>query len=241
MKFRDVLNKIAFKFLSFRYKKGRQFYLSVFIAILIAIVILSLLTVRQIRDIKIKENILKAVSDSAEESETPGNNENNSADNNPGDDPGRKKEEVPSKIKVYICGEINNAGVYEISNNTRIVDLIEIAGGVKKDACLDSLNLAEILTDGQKVYIPSAEEVLNSNNIVTGNGNKNNGNETKIININFAGKSDLELLPGIGPELAQRIIDYRNTNGLFKKKEDLKNVTGIGDKKFNAIKDHISV
>ena len=240
MRFRDLLNKIAFKFLSFRYEKGRQFYLSIFIAILIAIVILSLLTIRQVRDGKIKENVLKAVLNSVEK---PQNSENTSiaVDNSAGDSDKEQKEKTVKKIKVYICGEINNEGVYELSESTRIVDLIAIAGGVKEDAYLNSLNLAEILTDSQKVYIPSSKEVLNSNNGILTTKDQDNNFGTKTININFAGKSDLELLPGIGPELAQRIIDYRSTNGLFKKKEDLKNVTGIGDKKFNALKDYISI
>ncbi|MCE5329043.1 helix-hairpin-helix domain-containing protein [bacterium] len=240
MRFRDVLNKIAFKFLSFRYEKGRQFYLSIFIAILIAIVILSLLTIRQVRDGKVKENILKTVLNSDKKTKTPKNTDiaaDNSADNSDGG----QREKTVKKIKVYICGEINNEGVYELSEGTRIVDLIAIAGGIKKDAYLISLNLAEILTDSQKVYIPSNKEISNSGNGILTSGNQDNNSGTKIININFAARDDLELLPGIGPELAQRIIDYRNTRGPFKKKEDLKNVTGIGDKKFNALKDFISV
>jgi len=240
MRFRDVLNKIAFKFLSFRYEKGRQFYLSIFIAILIAVVILSLLTIRQVCDGKVKENILKTVLNSDKKTKTP-ENTGNAADNSTDNSDGEQKEKTVKKIKVYICGEINNEGVYELSEGTRIVDLIAIAGGVKKDAYLISLNLAEILTDSQKVYIPSNKEISNSGSGILTSGNQDNNSGTKIININFAGKTDLEILPGIGPELAQRIIDYRNINGLFKKKEDLKNVPGIGDKKFNALKDYISI
>ncbi len=236
MKFRDVLNKIAFKFLSFRNENGRQFYLSIFIVILIVIVILSLLTIRQFRDTKVKENILKTVLNSNKNSGTEENAKSTLAG-----DPDVKTQKEVIKIKVYICGKIKNAGVYELNENTRIVDLISIAGGVKEDAYLDSLNLAEILTDGQKVYIPSKEEVSDSVGSNLAGNNMAGDSKTKIININFATRGDLELLPGIGPELAQRIIDYRNTSGPFKKKEDLKNVTGIGDKKFDALKDFISV
>lgn len=236
MKFRDLLNKIAFKFLSFRYEKGKQFYLSIFISILIAILILSLLTIRQVQDKKVKENILKTLLNSQNDSETIDNAKNISK---------RDLTEIQkdiAKIKVYICGKINNAGVYELSENTRIVDLISMAGGTKEDACLDYLNLAEILTDGQKIYIPAKEEVFDlGNESLISNKDRYGSLKTKIININFATKEELELLPGIGPQLAQRIIDYRNSNGAFKKKEDLKNITGIGDKKFDALKDLISI
>ena len=235
MKFKNVLNKIAFKFICFKYEKSKQFYLSVFTVIIILTVILTLLTIKQNHDTKVKENILKAVLNSS----------NNSDQSSQSTDLTKEsavkaldeqKEKLSRKIKVYICGEINNAGVYELESNSRVIDLINIAGGTRKDAYLESVNLAEILTDSQKIYIPSKEEILNSQNINSLSDLKN-----KIININFAGKNELELLPGIGPELAQRIIDYRKNIGAFKKKEDLKNVTGIGEKKYEAIKDLITI
>ncbi|MCL4378064.1 MAG: helix-hairpin-helix domain-containing protein [Actinobacteria bacterium] len=239
MNLRDKLNKIAFKFLSFRYEKSRQFHISVFMAIIIVIIILSLLTIRQNNEMKVKENVLKAILNSSKNPETAKNTDDTFTDSS--FEEKQTQETTAKKIKVYICGEINNAGVYELSENTRIVDLIEIAGGVKEDAYLDSINLAEILIDSQKVYIPSKKEAsaLNINNEFA--NSESRVSQARIININIAGKNELELLPGIGPELAQRIIDYRNSKGFFKRKEDLKNVTGIGDKKFNAIKDLIIV
>ena len=238
MRFRDFINKIVFKFLSFRYEKGRQFYLSVFILILAAIIILSFLAIKQSRDSKVKENILKTVltssldtgiSTAAQES-SPSIASDTTI-----------KEKIIEKIMVYICGEINNAGVYEINKNMRIIDLIELAGGAKADAYLESINLAEILMDSQKVYIPSKLEAADYNVNNLQNGSSSVTGSSRLININFAGAGELELLPGIGPELAQRIIDYRNNTGSFKSKEDLKNVTGIGEKKFEAIKDFISI
>lgn len=237
MRFRDFINKIIFKFLSFRYEKRRQFYLSVFILILAAIIILSFLAIKQSRDSKVKENILKTVISASQDTGIVSGSESSSTDASGI----TAQTKITEKIMVYICGEINNAGVYEISKNMRIIDLIELAGGAKAEAYLESINLAEILMDSQKVYIPSKLEAAdyginnlqNESSAVTGS--------SKLININFAGAGDLELLPGIGPELAQRIIDYRNNTGSFKSKEDLKNVTGIGEKKFEAIKDFISI
>jgi competence protein ComEA len=201
------------------------------------IAILSLLTIKQSHDTKVKENILKAVLSSDKDS----NNESSSkisSDEGP-DESGKGK--TFEKIKVYICGEINKAGVYEINKNTRIIDLIELAGGAKPDAFLESINLAEILTDSQKIYVPSKLEAANSSNNNFQNGSSQISGQSKLVNINFAPINELELLPGIGPELAQRIIDYRNNTGSFESKEDLKNVAGIGEKKFEALKDFITI
>jgi len=211
--------------------------LSVFILVLIAIIILSLLAIKQSRDTKVKENILKTVLSSSQ------NTDSSSSSKSPSpEDPDITIEEKSiEKIMVYICGEINQAGVYEIDKNMRIIDLIELAGGAKADAFLESINLAEILTDSQKVYIPSKLEAASYGPNDLQNGISGETANSRLVNINFAGLNELELLPGIGPELAQRIIDYRNNTGSFKSKEDLKNVTGIGEKKFEAIKDFITI
>lgn len=237
MRFRDFINKVVFKFLSFRNEKGRQFYLSVFILILIAIIILSLLTIKQSHDTKVKENILKTVLSSSMDTGNTSNSKSSSVE----DSDITVEEKSIEKIKVYICGEINKAGVYEINKNMRIIDLIELAGGAKADAFLEPLNLAEILADSQKVYIPSKLEAANYGNNAFQNGSSGVTGKSQLVNINIAGLNELELLPGIGPELAQRIIDYRNNAGSFKSKEELKNVAGIGEKKFEAIKDFITI
>jgi competence protein ComEA len=238
LRFRDFVNKVAFKFLSFRYEKGKQFYLSIFILILIAIIILSLLTIKQNHDTKVRENILKTVLTSNQQA-----TESSQSLKEPSiEDPGIiAEEESAGKIMVYICGEINQAGVYEIDKNMRIIDLIKLAGGASPDAFLESINLAEILTDSQKVYIPSKTEAAGYGPGDLQNGISGETGNSRLVNINFAGLNELELLPGIGEELAQRIIDYRNNAGSFKSKEDLKNVTGIGEKKFEAIKDLITI
>jgi len=147
------------------------------------------------------------------------------------------------KIKVYVTGEVNNPGVFEMNENSRIEDAIILAGGLTTNANIKNINLAFILEDGQKLYIPNVNDneieyisKENGENII--DGLKNNNSK---ININKANLEELQSLPGIGASLAQRIITYRTKNGKFKSIDDLKNVSGIGEKKFEKLKDNISV
>lgn len=155
-----------------------------------------------------------------------------------------------SKIKVHISGAVEKEGVIELESNSRIADLIEKAGGIKQNAYMKEVNLASKLEDGEKVYIPTKEEyekdkkqetatnmvISNKQELVT--GNKQSSNK---ININTATQEQLDNLPGVGASTAQKIINYRKENGKFKKKEDLKNVSGIGDSKYNQLKDLIEI
>lgn len=155
-----------------------------------------------------------------------------------------------SKIKVHISGAVEKEGVIELESNSRIADLIEKAGGTKQNAYMKEVNLASKLEDGEKVYIPTKEEYEKdkkqetATNIVTSNkqelvaGNKQSSSK---ININTATQEQLDNLPGVGASTAQKIINYRKENGKFKKKEDLKNVSGIGDSKYNQLKDLIEI
>ena len=137
-----------------------------------------------------------------------------------------------------------------------------MAGGAKEDANLSKINLAYQLEDGQKLYVPNINdkedieyitEDVAKNNIVNNYGivtdeKENNKNKTNIesekkvmVNINKATQSELENLPGIGPAIATRIIEYRKENGKFSSIDDIKNVKGIGDAKYEKIKDSIEV
>ncbi len=143
-------------------------------------------------------------------------------------------------IAVSIKGEVNNPGYYEIQDGTHLKQAIECAGGETENADLLSVNLAELLEDGEEVYIPSK----NGENTVYENKEKSYTKKevfTGKVNINTAGKSELKKLSGIGDAIAQRIIDYRTKNGAFKTIEEIKNVNGIGDAKFNAVKDNIEI
>lgn len=146
-------------------------------------------------------------------------------------------------IKVYICGEVKNPGVYDIENGSRVIDILKLAGGQMEDACLEVINLAERVIDGQRVYIPSLEEISSSGYLLfeSNYSESQNYQENRIVNINKANLKELESLPGIGPVTAKSIIDYRNKNGLFRVKEELKNVTGIGEKKYEKIEQFISI
>lgn len=148
-------------------------------------------------------------------------------------------------IKIHITGQVKKSGIIELENGSRISDAIEKAGGITELANLDEVNLAYCLQDGQKLYIPSIEEKEieyiteeNGENIIE---ETNVSSASKIININKADVEDLETIPGIGPSMAQKIINYRIENGDFKSVEDLKNVSGIGEKKFEGMREYISV
>ena len=148
-------------------------------------------------------------------------------------------------IKIHIAGEVKNTGILELEEGARISDAIEKAGGTTEMANLDKVNLAYCLEDGQKLYIPNKNEkdieyitIENGENIIEETKTSSTG---KKINLNKADEDNLQEIPGIGPSMAQKIILYRNENGDFKSIEDLKNVSGIGDKKFDSMKEYICV
>lgn len=148
---------------------------------------------------------------------------------------------VEEKIKIYvdIAGEILNPGVYVLDEGSRVNDLIIMAGGVTKEANLSNVNLAYILSDGIKITIPNKKDNAVKNIIQSTiiSGASGNG----IVNINQADINELMSLPGIGESIAENIIDYRNKNGNFKNRDDIKNVSGIGESKYSKIKDKITV
>ena len=151
-------------------------------------------------------------------------------------------------IYVHITGEVNAPGLIEVNDGARIKDVIDKAGGVTDLADIGRVNLAYQVKDGQKIIIPnvneSEEESISSNYIINNAGNsiiEGDNMKNNIININNATQSELELLTGVGPSLASKIIKYREENGKFKNIEDIKNVPGLGDAKFMAIKDCICV
>ncbi len=150
-------------------------------------------------------------------------------------------ETIPEEIldyKVYVCGSVNNPKVVTLKKGSRVAEAVELAGGVNDEADIDSVNFAAFIEDGQKIYIPKEGETVDKIEFTE----QNNSIETNsLININKADKSQLQLLPGIGETIAQYIIDYRMQNGNFKSIEEIKNVSKIGDKTFEKIKDRISV
>lgn len=159
--------------------------------------------------------------------------------------------EEKSQIIVHIAGEILNPGVISLDEGARIIDAINKAGGITNEADLSKVNLAYILEDAQKIYIPNVNEkeiIENRSSEIVKSGstqeNSNTGEKLKNgekININTATQKELQKLTGIGESIALRIINYRKENGKFNTIEDIKNVSGIGESKFNKIKNDIIV
>lgn len=154
--------------------------------------------------------------------------------------------EEKNKIFLHITGEVNMPGIIEIDEGARLADVIEAAGGFTENADINKVNLAYLVKDGQKINIPNVNSV-DTNSYITENIGENiiiediTSSSTNLVNINTATQTELETLTGIGPSTALKIIKYRKENGKFKTIEDIKNVSGVGDSKFEAIKDEICV
>ncbi len=149
-----------------------------------------------------------------------------------------KPEEKSSEIVVYISGAVNKPGVYKLFSNGRVIDLITMAGGLTLDGDAAKINMAQQIKDGMHINVPSRE-------MEAGNGTPTSGaSKGKVgdkININSGDKNELDRLPGVGPALAERIIEYRQANGSFNDIEGLKKVPGIGTSKFEKMKEKITI
>ena len=155
--------------------------------------------------------------------------------------------EIPPLI-IHIAGAVKNPGVYQLRSTDRIIDALKIAGGASEEASLDLINLAALLKDGQKIIIPyktyseTGEEInADTYNYVSSVYSSSPVSNSAKININTANANMLQTLPGIGPVISERIIEYRNQNGLFGVIDDIKDVSGIAEKKYEGIKDLICV
>ena len=242
--------KDKFKIIISKIKKLDRDYIIIGI-IIISVITFMVLNIGKVKEFEEKEttgNIEKNITVS-EESKDNKEKEGNEED---------KKENISSEtgIFVHIDGYVNNPGVYQIKENERTNVLIEKAGGLKNGYSIKNINLAAKLSDGDKVYIPSVEEektLGNQNNNIsvntvgkhTNNGNNSNNNvnitKNNKININTANVSELKQITGIGESTANKIIDYRQNVGKFKKIEDIKEVKGIGDSKFESLKNKITI
>lgn len=135
------------------------------------------------------------------------------------------------KVVVYVCGNVNSPGIIECDIDSRLYEVINMAGGFSEGADIDALNLADTVKDKDKIYVPLKGEASVSDTW------DNKG----VININKADKEKLTSLPGIGQSRAEDIVKYRTENGTFSAIEDIMNVPGIKESAFNKIKDLISV
>lgn len=145
---------------------------------------------------------------------------------------------TPEPLQVHVTGEVQAPGVYPLPPGSIVEDAIEIAGGALSEADLSVINLAAPLLDGQQVFVPASRDLerpLGSNSARPG------ADPLSVIHVNTATAAELQLLPGIGPVLAQKIVEYRQNHGPFARAEDLLNVSGIGPSTLEAIQDLIRV
>ena len=157
---------------------------------------------------------------------------------------------APHYVSVYICGEVNNPGVYEIASGSIINDVVLMAGGLTDNAASERINLVYIIESNISIYIPGEGENYGSNEIIRAEDQTmwgeyavsvdGSSGTNALININTASADELMSLPGIGEVTASAIIEYRNTAS-FTRIEDIMNVQGIGEAKFNGIRDLICV
>lgn len=144
-------------------------------------------------------------------------------------------------VYVYVCGEVATPGVYELMQGARIYEAVQLAGGLTEDADPSVINQAEPVTDGMMIRIPArgSEEAAQAASVQTGQQIASDG--TVLIDINTADAATLMMLPGIGESKAAAIIAWREENGGFAVKEDLKNVSGIGDSTYERLSPQITV
>lgn len=165
-----------------------------------------------------------------------------------GDLPQESGEAGSATIYVDICGEVRQPGVYGIAEGTRLFEVIDRAGGLTEAADINVINRAEMVCDGQKIRILSYQETAaeTSGQVPdrSGTGSSDTGSAVDAdgkVDLNRADAAALQTIPGIGPSKAQRILEYRDTSGPFQKIEDIKNVSGIGNKTFESIRDYLTV
>ena len=151
------------------------------------------------------------------------------------------KKETLKTIKIHVSGEVNYNGILELEEGSRIDDAINQAGGITQKADINKINLAYELSDGQKLYVPSINDEANKEYVTESSGLEGEEQTEEKININKATQTELETLPGVGPSLALNIINYRKENGKFTSVDDLKNVSGVGENKYEQIKELIKV
>ena len=172
------------------------------------------------------------------------------------------------KVTVHVCGAVTTPGVYTLPAGSRVADAVQLAGGLAPEACPELVNMAELLCDSVQVYIPMKPPTGSGASTGAGSAascrepSRSAGAGESIaqetlplnktaparaaaghmrVNINTAGPAELDALPGIGPALARRIIEHRNTKGRFERPEQLMDVPGIGPSKYDALKDLITV
>ena len=142
-------------------------------------------------------------------------------------------------LTVHVAGAVNSPGLYRLNEGSGVADALGRAGGPAQGAVLDDINLAARLTDGEKVMVPRQAVPADGNaaeaTAATGS------TSSSRVNINTASEAQLDVLPGVGPALAARIVQYRDKNGPFSSVDELDNVSGIGPSKLDSLKDLVAI
>ncbi|MFA6848868.1 MAG: helix-hairpin-helix domain-containing protein [Selenomonadaceae bacterium] len=146
----------------------------------------------------------------------------------------KKSNAAVDGITVYVSGAVNSPGVIKLDAGARVLDAVNLCGGILPTADESKVNMAQVLKDGVQIRVPEKA-------IAESAPGKAQEKVDGKVNINMADSKALDSLPGIGPAMAQRIVDYRQTEGAFQTLEDLKKVRGIGDAKFTKLKDKITL
>jgi competence protein ComEA len=142
------------------------------------------------------------------------------------------------KVTVHVAGAVTKPGVYELDSDARVIDAVESAGGGVPDADLNRLNLAAKVADGQRVLVQRVGEAAAAPGAPGGSAS---ADATALINLNSATPAELEMLPGIGPTLAEAIIAERERRGGFRSVNELRDVRGIGEKRYADLKDKVTI
>lgn len=255
---RELFSRIRFLANNLKYNSRKHFYLTTLCLVAVLAIIFTAVFIKQRTEIIRKENIVRSFYSDGESMDEESTNEESEEgllleEIASAEEPGSLADGPVDRViyKVHICGEVYEPGVYDVEEGLRIADIISLAGGATDSACLAAVNLAMEAGDGQRIYIPSFEEVEQGSSLFYGDtsllymdNTASSGVESaygNIVNINTAGTSELERLPGIGPATAKKIIDHRNKYGSFKNKEELLDISGIGPKKYGDIEELIRI
>ena len=144
------------------------------------------------------------------------------------------------EITIYVVGAVNKPGLVNLPENARAADAVNACGGLLPTADSEKINMAQVLKDGQQLKVPE-KNAAGIKNDPSKAGQAKGGENGEKVNINTADEKALDTLPGVGPAMAKRIIEYRETEGAFQSIEDIKKIRGIGDAKFAKMKDKICI
>jgi competence protein ComEA len=142
-------------------------------------------------------------------------------------------------VYVHVVGQVARPGLYQLHDGDRVMDAIAAAGGLTPAGDPAAVNLARVLSDGEQLVVPAVGEAPPAG--AAANGGAGGGVPGAKVNLNTADEATLETLPRVGPAMAQKIIDWRTKNGRFRSVQDLRGISGIGDKTFEALKDLVTV